>query len=98
MLAKRTTELTSGMSEQAWGVIKQLSADEQERAEAEAVEKARRDMVARIRSAEMKGQSETRLAIATKMLRRNIPIDDICELTGLSSEEVSALVHNADFD
>ena len=30
--------------EQAWGVIKQLSADEQERAEA--VEKARRDMVA----------------------------------------------------
>jgi len=44
--------------EQAWGVIKQLSADEQERAEAEAAEKARRDMVARIRSAEMKGREE----------------------------------------
>ncbi len=31
--------------EQAWGVIKQLSADEQERLEAEATEKARRDFI-----------------------------------------------------
>ncbi len=37
-----------------------MSADEQERAEAEAVEKARRDMVARLRSAEMKGLTEGR--------------------------------------
>ena len=33
--------------EQAWGVIREMSADEQEKAEAEAVEKAHRDMVAR---------------------------------------------------
>ena len=46
--------------EQAWGVIREMSADEQERAEAEAVEKARRDMVARLRSAEMKGLAEGR--------------------------------------
>ena len=44
--------------EQAWGVIKHLSADEQERAEAEAVEKARRDMVARLRSAEILGHTK----------------------------------------
>jgi len=44
--------------EKAWGVIKQLSADEQERAEAEAIEKARRDVAARLRSAEMKGREE----------------------------------------
>ena len=37
-----------------------MSADEQERAEAEAVEKARRDIVARLRSAEMKGLAEGR--------------------------------------
>ena len=44
--------------EQAWGVIKHLSADEQERTEAEAVEKARRDMVARLRSAEILGHTK----------------------------------------
>ncbi|MCR5563314.1 MAG: hypothetical protein K6F46_08105, partial [Desulfovibrio sp.] len=60
------TERASDMKEQAWGVIKQLSADEQERAEAEAVEKARRDMVARIRSAEMKGRAEERLGIVAR--------------------------------
>ena len=47
--------------EQAWGVIKQLSADEQERLEAEAAEKARRDFVSGIRSARMKGREEGRL-------------------------------------
>ena len=44
--------------EQAWGIIKHMSADERERAEAEAVEKARRDMVARLRSAELLGHTK----------------------------------------
>ena len=43
---------------QAWGVIRHMSADERERAEAEAVEKARRDMVARLRSAELLGHTK----------------------------------------
>ncbi len=42
--------------EQAWGVIKQLSADEQERLEAEATEKARRDFISRIRAAKREGR------------------------------------------
>lgn len=91
--------------EQAWGVIMQLNADEQERAEA--VEKARRDMVARIRSAEMKGReegkaeglaegkAEVHLAIVANMLSQGLTVDQVCKFTGLSSEEVQSLVAKA---
>nr|MCR5561791.1 hypothetical protein [Desulfovibrio sp.] len=94
-----------------WGVIKQLSADEQERAEAEAVEKARRDMVARIRSAEMKGREEGRVegrqegrqegrleerrAIAANMLADGLSVEQISRFTELSHDEVSAIAGKA---
>ena len=44
--------------EQAWGVIQEMSADEREREAAEAAEKARRDMVSRIRYAESKARAQ----------------------------------------
>ena len=82
--------------EQAWGVIMQLSADEQERAEAEAAEKARRDMVARIRSAEKKGReqglAEGRMAIVDYMLGQGHTADEISATIGLPLEEVLALI------
>ena len=93
--------------EQAWGVIREMSADEQERAEAEAVEKARRDMVARLRSAEMKGLAEGRaegkveglaegqLGIVTFMLNQGRTADEISSLIGLSLDAVSSLVTKA---
>ncbi len=78
--------------EQAWGVIREMSADEQERAEAEAVEKARRDMVARLRSAELKGLTEGQLGIVTYMLSQGRTADEISSLIGLSLDAVSSLV------
>ena len=38
------------------------------------------------------GRSDTILEITRGMLQKNIPIEDICELTGLTKEQISALV------
>ena len=81
--------------EQAWGVIREMSADEQERAEAEAVEKARRDMVARLRSAEMKGltegKAERNREVALAMLQGGLSIEQISSFTSLTAEEIKCL-------
>ena len=93
--------------EQAWGVIREMSADEQERAEAEAAEKARRDMVARLHSAEMKGLAEGRAEgkaeglaegkaernreIALAMLQGGLSIEQIYSFTGLTADEIKNL-------
>ena len=74
--------------EQAWGVIKQLSADEQERIEAEATEKARRDFISRIRAAKREGRKEERIEIAIEMLQDNAPIEKISKYTSLLYEEI----------
>ncbi len=78
--------------EQAWGVIKQLSADEQERLEAEATERARRDFISRIRAAKRKGREERdvelRIEIATEMLHDKASIEKISKYTGLSPVEI----------
>ena len=70
--------------EQAWGVIKKLSADEQARLEAEDREKALRDYLSRIQVAKMEGHVE----VALNMLWRNKPIEEISEFTELSFEEI----------
>ena len=84
--------------EKAWGVIKQLSADEQERLEAEATEKARRDFISRIRAAKREGREERdielRTSFAVKMLRHNDPVEYISELTGFSVEEIAGIARN----
>lgn len=82
--------------EQAWGVIKQLSADEQERLEAETAEKARRDSLVRIRYAEMKGREEglnevkqkERLGIVFFMFNHSHSPDEISAAIGLTLDEV----------
>ena len=41
----------------------------------------------------MEGHTEASLTIARNMLQRNIPIDEIAAMTGLSKKEVLSLIH-----
>ncbi len=84
--------------EKAWGVIKQLSADEQERLEAEATEKARRDFISRIRAAERKGESNKSIKVATIMLQHNENFEYISEVSGLSIEAISDIARSINVD
>ena len=84
--------------EQAWGVIKQLSADEQERLEAEATEKARRAFISRIRAAERKGEANKSIKVATIMLQYNVNFEYISEVSGLSIEAISDIARSINVD
>ena len=75
---------------QAWGVIQEMSADECEREAAEAAEKARRDMVSRIRSAETKGREEGVFSILSYMLEQGRSIEEISAATGIAIEKVES--------
>ncbi len=94
--------LNEKATEQAWRVLQQLRADEQERLEAEATEKARRDFISRIRAAKRGGREEgrkerdveLRIELAIKMMNSNKPIEEILEFTGLSSEEILEITSN----
>jgi predicted transposase/invertase (TIGR01784 family) len=87
---------------EAWGVIKHLSADESARMIAEAREKAYRDMVSAEASAHnkglqeglQKGRQEEKFAVAKKLLRMKMPVDDIVKATGLPLDEVKQLAAN----
>ena len=80
--------------EQAWGVIQEMSADEREREAAEAAEKARRDMVSRIRYAESKaraeGVEEGIFSILSYMLDQGRSAEEISTATGISVEKVAS--------
>ncbi|MDR2637468.1 MAG: Rpn family recombination-promoting nuclease/putative transposase [Zoogloeaceae bacterium] len=73
----------------------ELSQDERTRLLAESREKMRRDIAAREQGAANKGRVEGRveaqLAIARKALSKNMSIEDIMDLTGLSAEEIQSL-------
>ena len=76
-------------------VLKDLSADEQTRLEAERREKAWRDEMDRLDGAKDAGIG-IGIDIGTKnvarnLLRMNLPLDQICQATGLTPEELSAL-------
>ena len=78
MIAQRSPQ-----HKKAVGVLMELSADERTRMLAENREKARRDIASMIR--------EARFDVARKLLKRNRPIGEIVEDTGLTREEVEAL-------
>jgi len=90
MLATRSPELKKAVV-----VLKELSNDERTRMITEAREKARRDEASRVNSAEKRGREEGRrekaIAVARKLLKLNMPIDEIAEATGLSCEEIKTL-------
>ena len=69
------------------GILKELSADERTRMLYEAQEIARRDIVSMTNGA----IKQSKLEIARNLLKRNIPINDIIEDTGLTAEDVEGL-------
>ncbi|MCL2103166.1 MAG: Rpn family recombination-promoting nuclease/putative transposase [Syntrophorhabdaceae bacterium] len=94
---------TSPAINEAWGVIKYLSGDEQTRAMAEAREKARMDMDSWLGDARYEGRQEGLQegrqeglregvnSVAKNLLREKLPPETVVKLTGLSLEEVKAL-------
>ena len=74
----------------AVGILKELSADERTRMIYEDHEKARRDEAGR-RDYALHQQS---IEIAKRMLKRNRPVDEVVEDTGLALDEVLALKDN----
>jgi predicted transposase/invertase (TIGR01784 family) len=68
-----------------------LSQDERTRMLYEAEVKQERDNRARLRGALETGITKERMAIARKLLKRNMPINAIIEDTGLSREEIEKL-------
>ena len=88
---------------EAWGVIKVLSGDEQARAIAEAREKARMDhdsFLADARSEGLEeglakgraeGQEEGIITVARNLLQEKTPVELIAKATGLTLEEIRRL-------
>jgi predicted transposase/invertase (TIGR01784 family) len=93
------------MIHKAVAKLQVLSEDEQTRLLAESREKLQRDNAARMQDAERKGlergreegreegRTEERRAFARKLLEDNHPIEEIMKYTGLSREEIRALLH-----
>ena len=73
------------------GKLLELSEDEQVRMICEAQLKAERDDRARMRGALEKGEKNGRIEIARKLLSRNMQINDIVEITGLTREQIEQL-------
>ena len=83
--------------------LRELSADERARDMLERREKARRDIAAMMGDAinqgraegraegRTEGRAEERINFARKLLKRNSPIEDVIEYTGLTHEEIKAL-------
>ena len=90
MLAQRSPQMSKAV-----GVLKELSADERTRMLYEQREIARRDMVSRVDGAKREGSNERAIIIARNMLKRNRPIDEIVEDTGLTHEEIEGLRQQA---
>ena len=96
-LGARTVEEFMSVSQtnpainEAWGVIKYLSGDEQARAKAEAREKARMDLDSWLGDARHEGRQEGILEVARNLLRQNMPHEAVAEATGLSLDAIQRL-------
>jgi len=86
MLAQKSPQMMKAV-----GVLKELSADEQERMLYEAREMARMDGEALMNQARREGIEERNSEIARKLLLRNRPVEEIMEDTGLTLEEIKAI-------
>lgn len=83
---------TSPAMEEAWGVIKELSADERERLLAEDREKTRRDNAAYYETGLVEGRAEGYASIITHMLTQGLSPEQISSFTGLTLSDVNALI------
>ena len=68
-----------------------MSKDEELRILAELRVKGRRDEYARRQYAIKEGITQDKREIAKKMIKKEMKIEDICEITGLAVEEVEEL-------
>ena len=68
-----------------------ISQDERERAIAISRKKFQTDYASDMATSEDRGSRERALAIARNMMKRNRPIDEIIEDTGLTRKEVEKL-------
>jgi predicted transposase/invertase (TIGR01784 family) len=75
----------------AGNLLMSVSKDEQERAVYRSRRMFQTDMQSNLATAEDRGEQRKALAIASNMLKRNRPIDEIIEDTGLTREEVENL-------
>jgi predicted transposase/invertase (TIGR01784 family) len=75
----------------AGNLLMSVSKDERERAVYRSRRMYQTDMQSNIATAEDRGRREGALAIARNMFKRNRPIDEIIEDTGLTREEVENL-------
>lgn len=82
---------TSPAMEEAWGVIKELSADERERLLAEDREKTRRDKAAYYETGYVEGCMEERRSMVTNMLRQGLSPEQISNFAGIALDDVKAL-------
>ena len=72
-------------------VLEEISQDERERYLAELREKYIMDQKAIEDAGYDKGEKNKAIEIAKKMKKRNITLEEICEITGLTKEEVQNL-------
>jgi len=72
-------------------LLMSISQDERERAIFRSRRMAQTDMDSNLATAEDRGRREGKLGIARNMLKRNRPINEIIEDTGLTREEVENL-------
>ena len=77
--------------ERAKDVLDRISQDEQEREMAYRRERAIRDQNASIASGYNKGKIDGKKEIIIKMLEKNMAIEDIVEITGITKEEIEKL-------
>ena len=75
----------------AGNLLMSISQDERERAVFRSRRMYQTDMQSNLATAEDRGERRGRIEVARKMLRRNKPIDEIAEDTGLTLEEVQSL-------
>ena len=79
----------------AGNLLMSISQDEKERAVFRSRRMYQTDLASNLATAkdrgEKRGKKEMALAIARNMLRRNRPVDEIMEDTGLAFEEVESL-------
>ncbi len=83
---------TSPALDEAWGVIRHLSADEQTRLEAEAREKYRLDMDGMYKTGRREGRDKEREEILARMLQSNLTKAQIATFLNVSNAELEELI------
>lgn len=86
MLAKQEPIIQNAIGRQAY-----FSADEKLRRELQVQEDAEREYWSGMAQSRREGKIEGKIETAKKMLERNMPIEDICDITGLSEEEIQRI-------